>query len=99
MATIEITEYDTLTKDLKGYEVQAPQEPSLIVQNVTYTTATNSALLQATTKLVRIKTSAIAYIKFNGTASASGCTSLAADTVEYFGVKGGTFISIYDGTS
>ena len=98
MATVEITEYDTLTKDLKGYEVQAPQAPSLFVQTVTFTTATDSVALKDRTNLVRIKTNVATYVKFDGAATA-GSTSLAANTIEYFGVLTGALISCYDGTS
>jgi len=98
MATVEITQYSLLTKDLKNQSVQAPQEPSLDTQIVTFTTANDSTTLQEKANLVRIKTNVATYLKFDGTATASSM-SMAADTVEYFGVQPGTLISCYDGTT
>ena len=98
MATCEITEYSRLAGDKDGHLVQAGHEPSEAVQNVTYTTATAATALQADTHFVRIKSSAVAYLSFGGTATANS-TSVEAETPEYFGVKGGVIINIYDGTS
>ena len=56
------------------------------IENVTYTTATSSAAMNADTRLVRIIADATVY-------------RLPANTVEYFGVMPGQTISCYDGSS
>lgn len=69
------------------------------VQNVTYTTATNSAAMTENTKVVRILSDADVYLDFNGNAATANSMKLLADTVEYFGVEKGQVISCYDGAS
>ena len=69
------------------------------VQNVTYTTATNSSAMSEGTKFVRIIADAAVYLDFNGSAATVNSLRLPADTVEYFGVEKGQVISCYDGSS
>ena len=69
------------------------------VQNVTYTTATNSSAMQGGTKFVRIIADAAVYLDFNGSAATANSLRLPANTVEYFGVEKGQIISCYDGSS
>lgn len=69
------------------------------VQNVTYTTAANSAAMTAGTKMVRIIADAAVYLDFNGSAATANSLRLPANTVEYFGVEKGQIISCYDGSS
>ena len=62
------------------------------IENVTYTTATSSAAMNA-------DTDATVYLDFTGAAATANSLRLPANTVEYFGVMPGQTISCYDGSS
>lgn len=101
-ATCKISEYDTLATDSAGREIPVAKEPSIAVQTVTYTTSTASAVFNSATRYVRIVCDAKAHFNFtSGSANATANSPyLAADTPEYFGVRGPGFrVEFYDGTS
>lgn len=95
MATCQITEFQEAQND---NQMQAAKTINT-VQNVTYTTATNSTAMLEGTKLVRIIADATVYLDFNGAAATANSLRLPANTVEYFGVEKGQVISCYDGSS
>lgn len=95
MANCQIVEFQEAQSDNQipvGKTINA-------VQNVTYTTAANSAAMAEGTKFVRIIADAAVYLDFNGSNATANSLRLPADTVEYFGVEKGQVISCYDGTS
>ena len=95
MATCQITEFQGAQSD---NQMQVAKSQNA-VQNVTYTTASNSSAMSEDTKLVRIIADADVYLDFNGNAATVSSLKLPADTVEYFGVEKGQVISCYDGSS
>ncbi len=103
-ATCFISEYTNIIRDGRNYIVPVAQEPAVTIQTVTYTTTTQSAAFDSTTKLIRIVCDAKAHFEFgtNPTATASD-PYLAADTPEYFGVDSDNpedyEVAFYDGTS
>ncbi len=101
-ATCKISEYSNLVVDEGGRTVPVALEPAITVQNVTYTTTTQSAAFAATTRFVRIVCDAKAHFEFgtNPTAAATD-PYLATDTAEYFAVpRGASYeVAFYDGTS
>ena len=97
MATCQITEFAGTPAG--GGNVIPVGKHINTVQNVTYTTATNSSAMNGKTKLVRIIADAAVYLDFNGTAATANSLRLPADTVEYFAVDGAQVISCYDGSS
>ena len=99
MAKAIITEYASAYQQ-HGTALPLGQEPAVAVQAVTYTTATQSAAFGSQTRLVRIIADADANVLFgaNPTADADD-TRLEANQAEYFGVRAGQKVSVYDGTS
>ena len=95
MANCQIVEFAEAQND---NQVQVAKGVNA-VQNVTYTSAANSAAMQEGTKLVRIIADADVYLDFNGDAATASSLRLPANTVEYFGVEKGQVISCYDGSS
>lgn len=69
-------------------------------QAVTFTTSAQSAAFAADTKFIRVVADAAAHIAVgdNPTATATSMF-LPANSVEFFGVKGGDKIAAYDGSS
>lgn len=95
MAVMYIQEYAGTGMAAGGSAVQVGQEPKLAGQAVTFTTTTASAAFNADTELVRIVCDAAAHIEF-GSSAPTATTShapIAANTPEYFGVKGGHFVA------
>lgn len=101
MAVAKITEYRHGSRQALSV-VSAGQEPSLAVQNISFTTAQPSAAFNAKTHLVRVKADAKVYIRVGKpgeTVAIATDTDLEANVAEYFGVTPGYVISVYDGVS
>ena len=100
MATASILEFSELRHDAKGQVVPVAQLTNTVEQSVTFTTSTQSATFDGRTRYIRIVADAKAYFRCgtNPTATAAG-PWIAADSVEYFGVRPGQKIAFYDGTS
>ena len=101
-ATCKISEYESLIVDNNGRWVPVAQEPAILVQNVTYTTSTQSTAFNSRTRFVRIVCDAKAHFEFGTSPSATASDPyLSADTPEYFGVTRGSSLEVafYDGTS
>ena len=95
MATCQIVEFQEAQSDNQIPVAKGPNA----VQNVTYTTATNSSAMSEGTKLIRVLADADVYLDFNGSAATASSLKLPANTVEYFGIEKGQVISCYDGSS
>ena len=95
MATCQIVEFQEAQND---NQIQVAKGPNA-VQNVTYTTATNSAAMSKETKFVRVIATADVYIDFSGSAATASSLKLPANTIEYYGVEQGQILSCYDGSS
>lgn len=95
MATCQITQFQDAQNDNQIQVAGAYNG----IENVTYTTATSSAAMNADTRLVRIIADATVYLDFTGAAATANSLRLPANTVEYFGVMPGQTISCYDGSS
>jgi len=101
MANLSIEECSALLEDNAGNHVPILPAPPLAVQNVTFSTATQSAAFNTQTRIVRFISDADCYILFgsNPTATAANAGYHAAD-VEYFRrVHPGDKLSVYDGVS
>lgn len=104
MAIAYISEYETMVTIGPGMGIQVAREPSLAEQDITYSSSTPCAALNNKTRFVRIICDADAFVLFNEpgvttNATATNSKLIKADTVEYFGVRGGMLIEFYDGTS
>ena len=101
-ATCKISEYENLIVDNSGRWVPVAQEPAIAVQEVTYTTSTQSAAFNDRTRFVRIVCDAKAHFEFGASPTAAATDPyLSSDTPEYFGVTRGSSLEVafYDGTS
>lgn len=104
MATLYISEYSGFAagsaqggpSNITG---QAGQEPAIAEQSFAFTTTTQSAAFNASTRVVRIHTDAICSILFgvNPTAVATS-KRLAANQTEYFGVTSGQKVAAVTNT-
>lgn len=100
MAFLYIQEYEDLAQDRAGNHIPAGNEPAVASQRVTFTVAAQSAAFDGRTRFVRLIADADAFVAFgdNPTATASSM-KINADTAEYFGVRPGIKLSVYDGVS
>lgn len=101
MALAKITEYSHAARRAVSV-IPVGLEPSLTVQNVTFTTAAASNPFNGETHLIRVKADIKAYIRIGKpgqTVALATDTDLEANSAEYFGVTPGDVISVYDGTS
>lgn len=99
-ATCKISEYERLVVDEAGRIVPVALEPAVTTQNVSYTSSTASAALNAETRFVRIVCDAKAHFVFGAAPTATATAPfLAADSPEYFGVARGSSLKVafYDG--
>ena len=97
MSNLSITEYEQLARGANGDRIPAGDEPSLVIQNVTFTTSSaQSAAFNSKTRFVRIISDVDArfVIGENPTASASESSLISAGAPEYFGVNPGDKIAI-----
>lgn len=101
MATLFITEYLELPVDSAGRLIPIPQEPALVDQTVSFTTATQCAAFNSKTKFVRLYCADTdAYLKFGDNPTATASTApVPAGAVEWRGVMPGQKLSVYDGSS
>lgn len=101
MANAYIREYAGMAVQAAGMGIQAPQEPALATQTVSFTTTTQSAALHANTKLVLVTADAAHNMVAGASPSATATDYplFTADTERFFGVKGGDKLSFYDGSS
>lgn len=102
MATLYIREYEFLAGDNGGKVIQAGHENGYTTgQAVSFTTSTQSAAFQDTTRLIRVTADAEAFLDFgtNPVAAAADGVQIQADTPEFFGVVPGQLVAAYDGTS
>lgn len=101
MAIMYITEYEDLARDNRDSTIQAGQEPGSAEQAITYTTTVASAAFNPSTRFVRIKCNAAAFLEFGvaPTATTANSTHVSANIPEFFGVKPGHKVAAYDGSS
>lgn len=86
MALIYITEFARFGRDYAGYEGPVAEQAPLAEQTVVNTGgSTQSAALNANTRLVRVHTDSICSIAFGTNPTATtGKMRMAANTTEYF---------------
>ena len=103
MAKIVITEYPGVGMLPGGVATQAPIEPAIADQAVTYTTSTQSAVFNERTKLIRVVADAKAHINVSGNPTATANNRwVAANAPEFFWLGDGAAglkLAAYDGTS
>jgi len=101
MARAIITEYDKLGKARNGTLIQAGQEPAIVDQLVTFSSATLSAKFQDRTTFIRIIADADANLLFgdSGVSANADNKRIVANVPEFFAVTGGDYVSVYDGTT
>lgn len=99
----KISEYRLVGVDSTGRSVPVAVEPAVTTQTVTYTTSSESAALNESTRFIRIVCDAKAHFTISaaGTNATANSPYLSADTPEYFGVQAGKdmIVDFYDGTS
>lgn len=99
-ATCKISEYVGIRDN-----IQAPQEPPVARQNVTYTTSTATSVFNGSTKLIGVICDAKAHYAIGADPATTLNDSatfpfIPANTLTYFAVFGGRdAIAFYDGTS
>ncbi len=101
MATLYITEYETLAPIDHGIFAQCGYEDGGVTeQTVTYTTSTASTAFQDETRFVRVVADALAHVEFGSAPTATISNKpIQANVPEYFGVVGGQKVAAYDGSS
>lgn len=102
MANAYIREYRYLCGDDNGKIIQAGHEDGYTAgQTFAFTSSTQSAAFQSTTRFVRITADAEAFLDFgtNPTAAATDGIQIQADTPEFFGVVPGQKVAFYDGVT
>ena len=99
MATLHIKEYSGV-RQVEGGLAQIGEEPGITQTPVAFTAATPSAAFADDTKMIRIIATANCNLAFGKSPVATANDMLViANTVEYFGVKEGDKVSVYDGSS
>lgn len=99
MAILKITEYGGLVQTSGGV---APvlQEPPLDTQNITFTTAAQSAEFGPNTRIVKLVCLSDCYIEYGTNPIATADSDyLPAKTIWVTGVNPGQKLSVYDGSS
>ncbi len=100
MAVISISEYDSNKDGVQGRVHDIPTEPVVADQQVTYTTATQSAAFNAKTTYIRLGVDADCFVLFGSNPTAVATSQKLYANGEYFRkVLPGDKVSIYDGTS
>jgi len=99
MAKLHITEFSNLQNAVGvGHaqeSAQLPMLPPVAQQVVTFTTTTQSAALNASTRFVRLIADADCHIEVGADPTATTSNMrLQADTTEYFGVTAGHKIAV-----
>jgi hypothetical protein len=95
VAKIFITELKDMAASDSGATLQIAKLPPLAEQEVTITgSSAQSAALNAETKFVRVTSDSVAHLAFGSNPTATvGGLRMAAGSVEYFGVVGGSKIA------
>ena len=97
MAKAWIQEYGRVSRDMDNIVAQAPQEPAVASQTVAFTTSTQSAAFSDKTVLVRILADAECRLAFGADPTADDDSlPLPAGASEYFGVKAGDKVAIFE---
>lgn len=97
MATMRITEYAGI--GLNG-AAQIAMEPAVGSQNVTFTTAAQSAAFAPQTNFVKLHPDANCHVVFGSDPTAVAASEfLLANMDHWRGVKPGHKVSVYDGSS
>lgn len=100
MATLHITEFESLPVDGNGNVLHIAKMPAHTQPIVSYTTSTQSAAFSARTRFIRVIASAAAHLEFGDNPKAVvGDMWIPASTPEFFAVKGGHKLAAYDGSS
>ena len=100
MANLYITEYADVVKAAGNMPIQAPKEPAVAEQKISYTTAASSAAFNDATIFVRLYADADVHIHFGKSPTATAAKQLVPAFTEIFrGVVPGQKVSAYDGTS
>lgn len=95
MSNLNVTEYAEIAKNSLSAPIAAAKEPSITVQNVTFTTATPSSAFNADTRFVRVISDADCHVAFGSDPTATtSSTKLKADIEYYFGVTAGHKVSV-----
>ena len=98
MASLYITEFASFGGSDLGHQ-QVAAMPPVAEQKLTIGSEVDSAALNAQTKFVRLHCDAICSIKIGASVNAAVTNMrLPADTIEYFGVQPGQFISVIANT-
>lgn len=110
MAQFHISEYNAIHRVNVGDdpaigdgEAQVVKEPSITKQAFAFTSSTQSAAFNDSTRVIRISnaTDAICFFEVgvNPTATEDSTPLGSNASVEYFGVNPGDKIAVYDGTT
>ena len=92
MAKLYISEFSSL--GLVG-AAQIAAAPPIVVQVVDFTAgATSSNAFNGGTRYVRLSNDTICSLRFDGSAATTSYPRSPADTIEYFGVQGGSIVSV-----
>lgn len=99
MPKLYITEFANLGF-ISGRAVQAPAEPPIAEQAVTFSTATSSAAFNENTRFVRLQADGICSIKFGPSPQTATTNNkrMAAGATEFFGVTPGHIVSVVNNT-
>ncbi len=99
MAKLNITEYRDVRETPVGYS-QAPLEPAIAYQTLTFSTTTQSLAFNSLVRVIRVISDVNCYISIGeDPAATTSRTFLEAGEAELFGVHPGHKISAYDGVS
>lgn len=99
MAKLYISEYSSLAGVPASGSVQVAGEPALAVQVVDFSGgATASNAFNSKTRVIRVHTDAVCSVRFDGSAATTSYPRMAADQTEYFGVGGGSTLSVIANT-
>jgi hypothetical protein len=99
MATLYVSEYDHVVSLLEGANPVA-QEPALAEQHIAIgASSVQGSAFSSVTRFVRVHTDAICSIAI-GTSPTAVATAkrMAANSTEYFGVRGGDTIAVITNT-
>lgn len=100
MATLWITEYNSVGLGTPGYAAPIAMEPAVTDQTVTFTSATSSAAFNAKTNFVRLYASTDCHVLFGAAPTATAAKQKLASGVEYWrAVVPGQKVSVYDGST
>lgn len=100
MATLRISEYGSTPVAAGGGPIPIAQEPALAHQDVTFTTATQSAAFNAGTVLIKLNSTDACRVLFGDDPTALATSEYLAAGIDHWrGVRAGQKVSVYDGSS